>query len=246
MQATTIETFVVGAVLEVAVRGDCSRRAARRSELGRLWASGPLRRSPSGLGDFAPASLGRQGAVPALARLTELESRTYAAGRFSTYFAGDGLITVFIDGTERSPTFRLSRSTPSTSRGRRCWFQVWAAAPDREAPGRPSSAVRSAGSTRRSTGALRDRRSTTHTCAAALESLKGRATTRRTSMISRSPRPHREGRGPPPRATSASRRPRQTRQPGSNDPIPTSALRGRSRRQGAPRRSSSWRRTAPR
>ena len=45
--------------------------------------------------------------VPALARLTDLEAATYEAGRFSTYFAGQGLITVFIDSTERSPTFRL-------------------------------------------------------------------------------------------------------------------------------------------
>ncbi len=45
--------------------------------------------------------------IPALAALATLKSDTYGAGRLSTNLAGRALITVFIDSTERSPTFRL-------------------------------------------------------------------------------------------------------------------------------------------
>ena len=40
--------------------------------------------------------------------MMKLESQTYLNSSFTTYFAdSQALITVFIDGTERSPTFRL-------------------------------------------------------------------------------------------------------------------------------------------
>ncbi|HTE47583.1 MAG TPA: hypothetical protein VK636_20235, partial [Gemmatimonadaceae bacterium] len=64
-------------------------------------------------------------ASPDLAKLTELEADTYRDGHFSTYFAGRGLMTVFIDGTERSPTFRLALLDTTEQPQRRSWFQVW-------------------------------------------------------------------------------------------------------------------------
>jgi hypothetical protein len=68
--------------------------------------------------------------IPAIAALTDLEAETYAAAHFSTYFAGAGLITVFIDSTERSPTFRLYPLDTVKEPQRKCWIQVWTDASD--------------------------------------------------------------------------------------------------------------------
>jgi hypothetical protein len=68
--------------------------------------------------------------IPAIARLADLEAKTYETGHFSTYFAGEGLITVFIDSTERSPTFRLYPLDTVNEPKRKCWIQVWTEAPD--------------------------------------------------------------------------------------------------------------------
>lgn len=122
MQATTSETYVVGAVLEAAaarlLRGALSaRESARLGFDGKMTLAGRL-------GEFGGLLESLKAAVPGLARLTELESAAYAGGRFSTYFALSGLITVFIDGTERSPTFRLYPLDTVKEPARKCWFQV--------------------------------------------------------------------------------------------------------------------------
>jgi hypothetical protein len=57
--------------------------------------------------------------------LTDIEAAAYAGGRFSTYYAEKGLITVFIDSTERSPTFRLFPLDTVKEPRRKCWIQVW-------------------------------------------------------------------------------------------------------------------------
>jgi N-acetylmuramic acid 6-phosphate etherase len=105
MQAATIETYAVAATLETAVER-VLRRSLGKKEMARLGFAaetgldGRLRRFPAILQEIKKS-------VPAIARLTDLEAKAYAGGRFATYFAKAGLITVFIDGTERSPTFRL-------------------------------------------------------------------------------------------------------------------------------------------
>jgi N-acetylmuramic acid 6-phosphate etherase len=68
--------------------------------------------------------------IPAIAALTTLESETYGRGRYSTYIAGRSLITVFIDSTERSPTFRLFPLDTTAEPHRKCWIQVWTPAAD--------------------------------------------------------------------------------------------------------------------
>jgi len=129
MQATTIETWVVGTVLEAAL--DRALRDAltpkEMAGLGFAATETPLR---DRLLRFAPLHEAVQADVPALAELTVREADTYAAGRFSTYFAADGLITVFIDSTERSPTFRLYPLDTVDEPKRKCWIQVWTPAAD--------------------------------------------------------------------------------------------------------------------
>jgi hypothetical protein len=70
--------------------------------------------------------------IQPLAGLVSLEASTYDQGRFSTYFAQKALITVFIDSTERSPTFRLFPLDTTAEPKRKCWIQVWTPALDLE------------------------------------------------------------------------------------------------------------------
>ncbi|MBN1939511.1 MAG: hypothetical protein JW843_07990, partial [Candidatus Aminicenantes bacterium] len=123
MQATTIETFVVGCALEAAVER-VLRAMLPKKELAR---AGFLMETTleHRLASFAPVLEEIKRAIPAVARMTDLEHSAYKTGRRSTYFAGEGLITVFIDSTERSPTFRLAPLDTIRAAKRTCWIQVW-------------------------------------------------------------------------------------------------------------------------
>ncbi len=129
MQATTIETWVIGTVLETAL-DRALRTVLAPKEMARLGFALDETPLSDRLLRFAPLHEAVQSSIPALADLTLRESDAYAAGRFSTYFAADGLITVFIDGTERSPTFRLYPLDTVYEPKRKCWIQVWTPAPD--------------------------------------------------------------------------------------------------------------------
>jgi N-acetylmuramic acid 6-phosphate etherase len=128
MQATTIETYVVAGALQTAAER-VLRRSLGKKDMARLGFAAEtgiearLRRFPAILREI-------KNNVPALARLTNLEAQAYAADKFSTYFAKRGLITVFIDSTERSPTFRLYPLDTVAEPARKCWIQVWTEAPD--------------------------------------------------------------------------------------------------------------------
>ena len=128
MQATTSETFVLGAALETAVER-ALRRFLTKREMAQAGFGGEMT-IEARLAAFAPLLQEVKRAIPALARLTDLEAKTYEGGRFSTYFARSGLITVFIDSTERSPTFRLYPLDTVSEPRRKCWIQVWTDAPD--------------------------------------------------------------------------------------------------------------------
>jgi N-acetylmuramic acid 6-phosphate etherase len=132
MQATTIETYVVAAVIETAV-GRALARVLGRGEMARLgFETGGERAGVAGIAsrlrEFAGVLDGAREALPALAALTDIETAAYAGGRFSTYYAEKGLITVFIDSTERSPTFRLFPLDTVREQRRKCWIQVWTGA----------------------------------------------------------------------------------------------------------------------
>ena len=126
MQATTIETYVVAAVIETGVGRALARVLAKR-DLARLgFAGGPAGEGVAArLRRFGEVLDGARSALPALAALTDIEAAAYAAGRFSTYYAEKALITVFIDSTERSPTFRLYPLDTVQEPRRKCWIQVW-------------------------------------------------------------------------------------------------------------------------
>jgi len=123
MQATTIETFVIGNALQEAVRRTLADFLPKKELAMAGFENAPtfeerLRRFSSVLGEVKRS-------VPAIAPLTLLEADTYARAHFSTYFAEKMMITVFIDSTERSPTFRLYPLDTTAEPKRRCWIQVW-------------------------------------------------------------------------------------------------------------------------
>jgi N-acetylmuramic acid 6-phosphate etherase len=123
MQATTIETYVVGNILQAAARRMLGK-ALSPKEMGRIGFEGEFQLDES-FRSFSRVLESVRAAVPAIVPFTETETAVYQAGRFSTYFAGAGLMTVFIDSTERSPTFRLLPLDTVREPKRRCWIQVW-------------------------------------------------------------------------------------------------------------------------
>ena len=129
MQATTIETYVVAAVVETAVERVLAP-ALGRGDMEKLGfgggaAGGGGTSVAAKLRDFEGVLAGARAALADLAALTDIEAAAYAGGHFSTYYAEKGLITVFIDSTERSPTFRLFPLDTVNEPRRKCWIQVW-------------------------------------------------------------------------------------------------------------------------
>jgi len=138
MQATTIETYVVAAIVEAAVERVLGPVLSARemAKLGFGGAAGARRGGGTGvaakLREFESVLGGVRAALTEMAALTDIEAQAYAAGRFSTYYAENGLITVFIDSTERSPTFRLFPLDTVQEPKRKCWIQVWTNAATQE------------------------------------------------------------------------------------------------------------------
>lgn len=106
MQATTAELLVVGSALEEALR----------HLLPELLPSEALAALPSdwlatvdGVSQFETllADLTSPAAVDALVEWIDIEHDLYAAGGRVTYYAGDCLLDIFTDTTERTPTFML-------------------------------------------------------------------------------------------------------------------------------------------
>jgi N-acetylmuramic acid 6-phosphate etherase len=130
MQATTIETFVIGQALQQAA-GRALEALLSKKDLAR---AGFEKGQTLGerLRGFPPILEEVKRSIPALAALTALEAETYGRNHFSTYFARKALITVFIDSTERSPTFRLYPLDTTAEPARKCWIQVWTPAPGLE------------------------------------------------------------------------------------------------------------------
>ncbi|MFO7621584.1 MAG: hypothetical protein R6W81_10025 [Bacteroidales bacterium] len=123
MQATTSEIFVLGSILEEALYR-VMREYLSSEELS-LTGFEPETNLYSRLKSFRDVKISVDNTIDSLREFTESETETYAKRGFSTYFAGDALITVFTDSTERSPTFRLYPLDTVNADARRSWIQVW-------------------------------------------------------------------------------------------------------------------------
>jgi N-acetylmuramic acid 6-phosphate (MurNAc-6-P) etherase len=123
MQATTVETFVMGIIIEFGIRG-ALKEFLSAEELAILGFAQKSEWKDRLLG-FNDIKDLLTDSVEKIERFTSLESETYQNGNFATYFAKDALIAVFIDCAERSPTFHLSPLDTVLEKQRKCWLQVW-------------------------------------------------------------------------------------------------------------------------
>jgi N-acetylmuramic acid 6-phosphate (MurNAc-6-P) etherase len=123
MQAATIETFVIGNTLQEAVRRTLEELLSKKEMAKAGFESAPSLEEK--LRGFSSILEEVQRSIPAIAALTTLEADTYSQGHFSSYFSRKSMITVFIDSTERSPTFRLYPLDTTAEPKRKCWIEVW-------------------------------------------------------------------------------------------------------------------------
>ena len=128
MQATTSETFVMGVILEHAIYR-LLKQFLTATELASIGFDDELTIEQRLL-SFIPLQKKVFDTKDILCRLTDLEAHTYNKDRPATYFAGNSLMTVFIDATERSSTFRLFPLDTVHEPKRKCWMQVWTPAGD--------------------------------------------------------------------------------------------------------------------
>ena len=128
MQATTTSLYALGVAMEDAIRGLLAP-LLDDAEL-RALGFGPDAGIASRLRDFASLQRAVAATAPQLAQWTRREAATYAAGRHATYLAQRALMPVFVDVTERAPTFRLAPLDRTDAQERRSWIQVWAPTDD--------------------------------------------------------------------------------------------------------------------
>ncbi|MQP75477.1 hypothetical protein CQ393_06175 [Stenotrophomonas sp. MYb238] len=124
MQATTTSLYALGLVLEDALRALLLPHlpAADAQRLG-LDAKDSIE---SRLRGFAGLQRTVAGSAPQLAQWTVREAQAYAGGRHATYLAGETLMPVFVDVTERAPTFRLAPLDRTDTTPPASWIRVWA------------------------------------------------------------------------------------------------------------------------
>ena len=123
MQATTSETFVLGVLLEEAIFR-VLRGILTDHELSAIGFD-PEMRLAQRLLSFKGLRAALNNSFDSLARLTGMETDVYQQNHYCTYFAKEALSTVFIDGTERSPTFRLFPVDTIEPTVRKSWIQIW-------------------------------------------------------------------------------------------------------------------------
>jgi len=105
MQAATTSLYALGLILEDAARALLLPHLAPE-DAARLGFSAQDTLETR-LRDFAAIQKITAATAPQVARWTELEAAAYSQGQRATYRAQTGLMQVFVDMTERSPTFRL-------------------------------------------------------------------------------------------------------------------------------------------
>lgn len=133
MQASSSETFVVGVILEHAICSALKAHLSPQQMMDEFGFDVSLTMEDRLL-SFRQVQQAVMGCAEQISQLTDKEAAVYAAGKCSTYYAQESIITVFTDSTERSPTFRLFPldccDVPSSAR--KSWIQVWTDATSKE------------------------------------------------------------------------------------------------------------------
>ncbi|PNS07840.1 hypothetical protein [Solilutibacter silvestris] len=128
MQATTTSLYALGVVMEDAIH-HLLAPVLSKTELRALGFDGRATIAAR-LREFSTLQHTVAATAPRLAAWTDRESATYASGHHTTYLAGHALMPVFVDVTERAPTFRLAPLDRVDAKERRSWIQVWAPVDD--------------------------------------------------------------------------------------------------------------------
>lgn len=128
MQATSSETFVVGALLHLALHRVASELLTPAEVKTIGFEPEVLTVETLLVSWFDELYAAYRDCQTALACTVQMEAGVYEAGGKATYFADAALLTVFIDGTERSPTFRLFPLDTVEAKERNCLIRIWTAA----------------------------------------------------------------------------------------------------------------------
>lgn len=123
MQAATINSFVLGHTIQIAIDRSL-RRTLTEKEMAKLGFDDPLT-VEGALKGFASILIQAKKETPALSKWIELEADTYRNGHYSTYLAQKALLTVLTDIRERSKSFHTSYLDTVKDQERRSWAQVW-------------------------------------------------------------------------------------------------------------------------
>ncbi len=123
MQATTTSLYVLGLVLEDALR-ELLMPHLRPAEARRLGLSANDSIA-SRLREFAALQASVASSAPQVAQWTVREAQAYQQQRHATYLAGAALLPVFVDVTERAPTFRLAPLDRIDAEKQQSWIRVW-------------------------------------------------------------------------------------------------------------------------
>ncbi|MBA7605606.1 N-acetylmuramic acid 6-phosphate etherase [subsurface metagenome] len=120
-QATTIDTYVMGIIIEEAIY-KVLRVFLTKDELSLVGFRN--RTLSQRLKDFVHIPTTIFNLINDIAPFTELETKTYKNHHFSIYFAKKALFPIFIDVAERSPTFKLN-PLDTVKVPRKSWVRVW-------------------------------------------------------------------------------------------------------------------------
>jgi N-acetylmuramic acid 6-phosphate etherase len=131
MQAATIETFLLGAVLETGVQANLEKHLTpdEMSALGFIRGMDFVQ----SLKSFSELHGRLFASRKELSRFVRLEADTYAQGGRAGYCAGRGLIPMFVDCAERSPTFHLFPLDSKLDKPKKSWLTIFTPAADGDA-----------------------------------------------------------------------------------------------------------------
>jgi N-acetylmuramic acid 6-phosphate etherase len=124
LQASTIDDFVVGNIIQAAV-DQALRQVLSDKEMEHLGFGEPVVITEK-LGEFSKILKKVERIIPSIARLSLWEENAYREGHTITYSALKGLSTVFNDCAERSSTFFLPPLDSVQATSPKSRIQVWA------------------------------------------------------------------------------------------------------------------------
>ena len=126
MQASTINAYVLGNILQTAV-DRVLRKFLSGKEMSKIGFQDPFELDKS-LNRFSELLKQIKKTAPDLASLSRLESEIYSAGHVTTYMAGEGFYTTFVHSVCRNRFFYLQPFDTTTKQKGKSKLQIWSPA----------------------------------------------------------------------------------------------------------------------